>query len=268
MRLWWALLPATVGAQPASLVPAPALSTLPPVLQAPARAGKVEVLRSFATGKPGLTGYLVRHDGQSEVVFGEDGYLIVGHLFSPQGEDLAARYRDRYLPRPEIAAAVEQLERSGHLIVEGPDTAPVLYVFADPNCIFCHRFYQMAEPLVKAGRLQLRWALVGFLQPTSAGRAAAILAARDPLQALRDNEVRFNVEREAGGIAPAQNPDPSTQTVIEAHFAAMQAVGGSGTPTLLYRTGPKTWAARVGLPQPAWLEAYVDGKSPDAGGAR
>jgi len=159
----------------------------------------------------------------------------------------------------DVAGTIKQLESAGKLVIEGPDSAPRLYVFADPNCIFCNRFYNMAEPLVRAGKLQLRWAMVGFLKPTSMGRSAAILSADDPLQALRANEAKFNANAEQGGIAPVQQVDPSMQALINRNFTAMQAVGGTGTPTLLYRSDKGDWAVRVGLPPKAWLNSYAGG---------
>lgn len=259
-------LPMLAGAQPAS--PVPAVSNLPPFLQTLVHNGKARVLRSFATEVPGLTGYVVRYEGRASLVYAEHGYLFFGDLVSPGGDDLSARYGDRYLPKPDVAATVKQLEHRGHLIVEGADSAPVLYVFADPNCIFCHRFYRMAEPLVRAGKLQLRWAMVGFLKSTSAGRAVAILGAKDPVKALHTNQARFDTGAEEGGIPPARDPDSSLQALLKANFAAMRAAGGNGTPTLLYRTGSKKWAARVGVPTGSWLNAYVQGKPPPDTGNR
>lgn len=258
------MLPAMAAAQLASTVPAPAMSSLPPFLQKAVQAGQVKVLRSFPTSKPGLTGYVVRHKGRAQVVFGEDGYLFVGQVFSPRGDELSRRYGNEFLPKPNVASTVDKLERAGHLVVEGPADAPVLYVFADPNCIYCHRLYKMAEPLVKAGRLQLRWALVGFLKPSSPGRAAAILAAQDPVKALHANESHFDVTAEEGGLAPDKSPAATLLRLLQRHGNEMRAVGGTGTPTLIYRTGPKNWAIRVGLPPAAWLTGYAASGSPVA----
>lgn len=66
----------------------------------------------------------------------------------------------------------------------------VIYVFFDPNCVFCHFAWKALQPYVKAG-LQVRWVPVGFLKPTSAQRAAAIREAKTPTQALDFNEQHF-----------------------------------------------------------------------------
>jgi thiol:disulfide interchange protein DsbG len=235
-------------------------SPLPPMLASLAAAGKLKVVSRFATEVPGLTGYIVSNQEGTQVVYGEDGYLIVGHLISPKGTDLTDDYRERYMPKADYAALVSRLDGDGHLIVEGRPIAPLLYVFADPNCSFCYRFYKMAEPLVAAGRLQLRWVMVGFLQSTSNAKAAAILAARDPRAALHADEDRFDTAHESGGIAPAHDEDKAVQAVLRAHLAAMDTVGGVGTPTLLYRDERGRWAAEVGLPSNDWLLQYAGGK--------
>lgn len=246
----WAVPPAT----------RPAASSLPPMLASLVAAGKLKVLSRFATEVPGLTGYIVSNQGATQVVYGENGYLFVGTLISPQGVDLTENYRGRYTPTADYGAVVSKLDSAGHLIAEGRTTAPLLYVFADPNCIFCYHFYKMAEPLVAAGRLQIRWVIVGFLKSTSLARATTILSARDPRGALHEDEDRFDTAHEAGGVTPTLAQDRTLQEVLQAHLAAMDAVGGIGTPTLLYRNAQGRWATEVGLPSNEWLTAYSSGK--------
>ena len=222
-------------------------------------AGKVKVVSRFATEIPRLTGYVVSNQDGTQVVYGEDGYLFVGHVISPKGVDLTDGYRARYTPKPDYEAVVSKLDAGGHLIKEGRASAPLLYVFADPNCSFCYRFYHMAEPLVSSGRLRIRWVMVAFLQSSSAGKAAAILSASDPRAALHADEDRFDVAHESGGIAPAGSQDKAMQAVLQAHASAMDALGAAGTPTLLYRDEQGRWAATVGLPTSAWLTQYAQG---------
>jgi thiol:disulfide interchange protein DsbG len=230
---------------------------LPGALKTLVDQGQLKVLRRFATAVPGLTGYVIRHDGRDGIVYGAHGALFIGQLISSSGNDLGARYAKRYLPKPKIAPVVKQLEKTGHLIVEGPTKAPVLYVFADPNCIYCHRLYQQTRALVAAGKLQLRWALVGFLKPSSSGRAAAILDANNPEQALQADEARFDISQEEGSVAPQAHPPAATRALLKAHLAAMRQAGGNGTPTLLYLDDSGHWAAKVGAPSKAWMKAYA-----------
>ena len=253
------------------LVIAPALAAtrassppLPPMLTTLIAAGKLKVVSRFATEVPGLTGYIVHNADGTQVVYGEHGYLFIGHVISPQGVDLTDNYRERYTPKPDYAAVIRQLDGGGHLIREGRATAPLLYVFADPNCSICYRFYHMAEPLVSSGRLQLRWVMVAFLQSSSAAKATAILSASDPRTALHADEDRFDTAHESGGITPAPAQDQALRGLLQSHLAAMDAVGGIGTPTLLYRDERGRWAAIVGLPTGDWLAQYAGGRQPPA----
>ena len=237
-----------------------ASTSLPPMLSSLAASGKLKVLSQFPTEVAGLTGYIISNQDGTQVVYGEAGYLFVGHLISPKGADLTDNYRDRYSPKPDILALVGKLDSGGHLIREGRATAPLLYVFADPNCSICYRFYKMAEPLVSSGRLQLRWVMVAFLQASSAPKATAILSARDPRGALHADEDRFDTAHEAGGITPSPAQDKALQDVLRAHLSAMDSIGGIGTPTLLYRDEQGHWAVVVGLPTGDWLTQYAAGK--------
>lgn len=240
----------------------PSSPSLPPTLAALIKAGKVKVVNQFPTDMPGLTGYIVTGQDGTNVVYGDAGYLIVGHVISPKGTDLTDGYLARYSPKPDLAGMVGKLDAGGHLINEGRTTAPLLYVFADPNCIFCYHFYRMAEPLVSSGQLQLRWVMVAFLQSSSGPKAAAILAASDPRAALHTDEDRFDVTHESGGVAPAQAQDKALQDVLQAHGSALDVIGAGsvGTPTLLYRDAHGHWAAQIGLPSPDWLSQYAHGK--------
>jgi thiol:disulfide interchange protein DsbG len=234
---------------------------LPPTLAKLVTAGKLKVVNRFATEVPGLMGYIVTsQDGSTQVVYGDGGYLVVGHVISPKGTDLTDDYRARFSPKPDYSAVVSGLDSHGHLISEGRASAPLLYVFADPNCSFCYHFYRMAEPLVSSGRLQLRWVMVAFLQSSSTAKATAILSASDPLAALHADEDRFDVTHESGGIAPAHSPDKALEAVLQAHVSAMDTIGSVGTPTLLYRDAHGHWAAQVGLPPGDWLTQYAHGK--------
>ena len=244
-------LPESRAAVRASPLPPP-----PPALAALVHSGAVQLLSRFASDVPGLTGYVVRFRGTTQVVYGARGYLFSGELISPQSVDMNAEYRQRYAPVDD-AAAITRLNQAGHLIHEGAVRAPLLYAIIDPNCSFCYRFYHMAEPLIGAGRLQVRWVLVGLLERTSQARAAAILGAADPARALRFDEDHFDVAHEHGGIAPAQRIAPQILTALKQHMDAMSDVGGDGTPTLLYRAPNGTWTAQVGLPTQHWLDAYA-----------
>lgn len=245
-----------VGALASAQAATPDSNDMPPVLKQAADAGSLTVDKSFATELSGVTGYVIERSGRHQIVYGQDGYLFMGQLVSPAGKNLSAAYADEYLPKPDVAKVVDQLEDTGRLIQQGADDAPVMYVFADPNCTYCHRFYEQAEPLVKAGKLQLRWALVAMVKKSSMGRAAAIITADDPLDALVENEAGFDEQSENGGIAPLDSVPDDLEQVLKQNYRQMTAAGGTGTPTLLYKQDGG-WVAKVGAPGRAWLQQYV-----------
>ena len=124
---------------------------------------------------------------------------------------------------------------------------PELTAFMDPNCIWCHRFYEKAMPLVRAGKLHLRVALVGFLKPTSAAKAAAILAAKNSAQALAFDESHFNVATEEGGIRPDYKAPLAIRRAVSDNTQLLAETGEEATPTLLYYTKAKRWHLQHGL---------------------
>ncbi|WP_438266993.1 hypothetical protein [Igneacidithiobacillus copahuensis] len=62
---------------------------------------------------------------------------------------------------------------------------PVIYDFFDPNCPYCHGMYDEEQPLIRAGKLTVRYVPVAYLMPSSAPEAAAILQSPHRLSALR-----------------------------------------------------------------------------------
>ena len=99
-----------------SLLALPALAAthassppLPPMLASLVAAGKLQVVSQFGTEVPGLTGYIVHNQDGTQVVYGEHGYLFVGHLISPHGNDLTDNYRERYSPKPDYGSVVGKL---------------------------------------------------------------------------------------------------------------------------------------------------------------
>lgn len=144
-----------------------------------------------------------------------------------------------------IQTIVQKLRHADTFLVGS--RGPELTAFMDPNCIWCHRLYEKAMPLVRAGKLHLRVALVGFLKPTSAAKAAAILAARHPAQALAFNESHFNVIAEEGGIRPDYHAPLSIHRAVSDNTHLLAQTGEEATPTLLYYTKAKRWHLQHGL---------------------
>ena len=136
------------------------------------------------------------------------------------------------------AAQFAEIEKAAH-IAEGAAQSKnaaksMLYVFFDPNCWYCNLTWKALQHYEKAG-LQVRWIPVAYQKPSSATRAAAIMQARDPAAALRENEMKYRVESYDGGIAPLAQPSPATQKALAANLALMQKIGAPGTPAVVWK---------------------------------
>lgn len=91
----------------------------------------------------------------------------------------------------------------------------IVYVFFDPNCPSCQLLYRNLRTFIASGDLQVRWIPVALIDPTSLGKAAAILEAPDPAAALRHNEERYDAQAHAGGI---EEQIPSAETERRLRF--------------------------------------------------
>ncbi|ACH83769.1 MULTISPECIES: thiol:disulfide interchange protein DsbG [Acidithiobacillus] len=188
-------------------------------------------------GPGGLTGIEVTLQGHPTVAFATaDGrYLVAGPVLNKQGEDEAhtAMVKLGLIPKPASAGALAAKAAGADSFVLGTG-GPEITAFVDPNCIFCHKFYEEAKPLIEAGKLRVRYVVVAFLKPSSMPKAAAILGAADPAAAMAKNEKGFDAVTEEGGIAPAQNPAAATLSAVENNTRLLGESGEMATPTLIY----------------------------------
>jgi thiol:disulfide interchange protein DsbG len=134
------------------------------------------------------------------------------------------------------------------VVVEGPKTAQhVLYVFFDANCFYCHLTWKALQPYEAAG-LQVRWVPVAYQQPSSVGRAAAIMQARDRVAAMRVNELGYQEAKFDGGIAPVARVSPAMAAQLRANTQLMQQFGAPGTPALAWKDADGRVQFNVGVP--------------------
>ncbi|MFK4446060.1 thiol:disulfide interchange protein DsbG [Caballeronia udeis] len=207
-----------------------------------------EIKRSFPAAG-GLTGWVVNGNGREHIVYSlQDGrHLMVGTLLDEQGHNLNTDYEDRFVSHPDPTALYDKLQHA-RFIADGPDKSKsVIYVFLDPNCVYCHAAWVALRPYVAAG-LQVRWVPVGFLKPSSLGRAAALLESAAPADALRLNEERFNVATEDGGLPPLIAPPSETVKVLRENSDLMAAFGGTGTPTIVWKDTDGKIRIESGMP--------------------
>jgi thiol:disulfide interchange protein DsbG len=222
--------------------------TLPAPLEFAVRSGNVQVTKSFDAGS-GLKGWAVTGpDGPTIVYTTADGKaLLVGQMFGPDGVNMTREHAQQHLPQPDYLAAFARLEKATY-VVEGPRDKPkaVLYAFMDPNCPYCYLAHRALAPYVKAG-LQIRWVQVAILGPTSTTRAAAILQAQDPSEALARHEQTYNPAKPGSGIAPAETVTDRTRAILAEGLALMREFGFRGTPGFVWRDADGQIRTRSGM---------------------
>lgn len=225
----------------------------PEVVEAIERQG-LEVLGEFdAPG--GLRGF-AGVAGQRPVavyVTPDGGHAVVGTMIDARGEDVGAAALQRIVAEPMSKRVWAQLEDS-HWVGDGRDDAPrVVYTFSDANCPYCHRFWEAARPWVESGKVQLRHVLVGVIRDDSANKAAAILEADSPAEALAYNERNYD----NGGIDPMATIPQPVRNRITQNEMLMVELGFQGTPGILFRDDAGLVQRRSGMPMPADLPVVL-----------
>jgi thiol:disulfide interchange protein DsbG len=239
---------------------------LPPALQALQKRG-ISVLDTFPS-KTGLKAYAAMVDGRPVAFYvAPDGHVIAGAALGEDGKGADEEALDAVARRPLGEQGWKQLDAS-HWIADGKPTAPrVVYMFTDPNCPYCAKFWNDARPWVDSGKVQLRHVIVGILTPTSRAKAAALLADKNPSEALAAYEgvhapatatklAAGGQARPLGdqGLKPLTNVSPDLATQLDENKALMSFFGLQGTPGLLWRDVKGSVQKRTGASGPALYE--------------
>jgi len=205
-------------------------------------------LRAFAAkaGAQPLTIYLTP-DGE---------HVVVGTLDDEAGQDMAEAQLKEMVEAPIPEEGWEKLEGSTWVQDGRPDAPRTVYVFTDPNCPYCHQFWTAARPWVESGKVQLRHVMVGVIRQDSPAKAAAILEAKSPEEALAENEHKYG----DGGIVPLETISPAVAEKLEHNATLMTELGFSGTPAIVFRKADGSIGQMGGLPQDAALEMILGPK--------
>jgi thiol:disulfide interchange protein DsbG len=142
-------------------------------------------------------------------------------------------------PPKKMTAAILWNQILAHHItyIQEGHSGPVIYDFQDPNCPYCHVMYEHEAPLIKAGKLTVRYVPVAFLTPQSPAEAAAWLQSPHPLRALKHFETIVGPALRSGSYRqlPKATPTAKTTAELKQNLDMMSALGFEGTPAILYR---------------------------------
>lgn len=157
-------------------------------------------------------------------------HVIIGTMMDEQGIDVTQAALTKATVAPWTAATWDALSESRWVSDGSDDADHVIYMFTDANCPFCHKFWKQARPWVEDGKVQIRHILVGVLTQSSPGKAAAILQADDPAQALHEHESAGPDD----GIEPLETISAEVVSSLERNAQLMEQLQVQGTPGIFY----------------------------------
>lgn len=224
-------------------------AALPPVLKTLEARG-LRGLKEFKVGGD-VRGFAGMAGSDTLAVYvTPDGNAIIGTRVDASGAAMDTGTIDNLVVTPTMEAAWQRLA-SSRWVADGKTNAPrIVYVITDPNCPWCHRFWEAARPWVTSGKVQLRHLMVGIIGADSPAKAAAILESRNPAQALENKE-------RTGHITPLEKVSEASTRVLEANLKLMQELGLRGTPGLIYRSSDGKVQTFGGFPNEAQLKQVL-----------
>ena len=180
----------------------------------------------------GLTAYAAIAKQQPLAIYltPDQEHVIIGTMMDADGMDVATEALEDATVGVWTKQTWDLLSESTWIADGSDDADKVIYMFTDPNCPFCHKFWTQARPWVEAGRVQIRHIPVALLADTSAGKAAAWLTADDPSQALHDHE---SAGLEAGSEPLADIPEAIADQLAD-NQERMDTLQIEGTPGIFY----------------------------------
>ncbi|ROM84615.1 thiol:disulfide interchange protein DsbG [Pseudomonas brassicacearum] len=226
-----------------------------PLLQAeelPAAIKKIEAKGAKIIGTfdapDGLRGYAAQYQNRGMALYlTPDGqHVLLGNLYDADGKDLSVEPLQKLVYAP-MAKAMWAKMAASHWIADGnPDAPRTVYLFSDPNCPYCNMFWEQARPWVKAGKVQLRHIMVGIIREDSPGKAAALLAAKDPEKALETHEKAGK----GSALKPLKDIPPAIQAKMDANQQLMDELELTATPAIFYLDDKGELQQQQGAPSP------------------
>jgi len=210
----------------------------------------------------GMSGYAAMANGQPLTIYVTPGgqHAIIGTLLDKDANNLSTDPVRKMITDPQNEEIWSTLEKESAWVANGRDDAPhIIYMFDDPECPYCHVFWQQTRPWVEAGKVQVRHILVGIIARDSPDKAAAILSAANPADALRQHEEHF---RQDGYRMDVSNITAEARKKISKNESLMHQFGIRGTPAIYYPRTDGSFGSVGGMPQGDMMAEVMGGSRP------
>ena len=212
----------------------------------------------------GLDTYFVRSGPQFQVFYATpDGQgLIPGVMWDSAGKDITRQQVSQIpgaVPTVQIGPGSGAPATPGQEIsllskatygTEGSASAPKVYMFMDPQCIYSIRAFQALQPYVQSGQVQLSIIPLSVLDYEDKGQST-----RSALALLSDTPDQIVQAWQSGSVN--NTPDPAAPRRLANNMAIAQSVGLKGTPMLWWQKPDGTSSHLDGLPTD--VPAFVAG---------
>ncbi|WP_227842344.1 thiol:disulfide interchange protein DsbG [Vreelandella zhuhanensis] len=205
---------------------------------------------------PDGLGYAASMRGQAVAAYmTTDGeHAIVGTLIDAQGRDVSTQRLEQLVNGPRNAELWQQMA-DHHWVRDGDVDAPrVIYTFSDPNCPYCRKFWEDAQPWVESGKVQIRHLMVGILKADSPEKAAALLSADNPGDAIAEHFRSGALPDSAGSDQSEQWVSENTQMMRDGQLYA--------TPVTFYQDDDGEVRKVMGAPTPDKLRRVMGSDAP------
>lgn len=141
---------------------------------------------------------------------------------TPQSSTAGDITKELKSPSEQMFADIEQT----NWVALGNTAAPVVYMFIDPQCPYCHDFMKSLRKDIEGGRVQVRLIPVGFRDDTRA-QAALLLAVPNAQERWFKH---LDGDQQALPVTPGVN-----EQGVERNMAVMQSWKLNVTPLSVYR---------------------------------
>jgi thiol:disulfide interchange protein DsbG len=121
---------------------------------------------------------------------------------------------------PDVQKALEQVSQARGFTVGPMMAAQVVYVLFDPQCPHCGHLWEASKPL--QSRVKFVWIPVAIVNGNSTLQAGALLAAKQPEQAMNIHETALLAGK--GGMPVTENIAPDIMAAVKDNTATFTAL--------------------------------------------